>query len=177
MAIDRKSINLFVEDLRQKAQLNKKLDMDNLINLVTQLGGRVKFDYMPLDMDGKIERTDDKFIITLNENILNNERKKFTLAHELGHLFIHMGFLNPNQWQKENEFIDSTFYRQGYSREEYEANEFAAALLMPADEFIKKAREFSVGNKCNINKLANYFGVSSEAALTRGKWLGVFEWD
>lgn len=177
MAINRNAINQFVEDLREKAQLKKTLSMENLINLIKQLDGEVKFDYMPLDIDGKIERKGENFIITLNNNISNEERKKFTLAHELGHLFIHMGFLNPKQWQKEPEFIDSTFYRQGYSREEYEANEFAAALLMPKDEFIKKAKEFSINNRCNINKLADYFGVSTEAALTRGRWLGIFEWD
>ena len=177
MTVNRRAINTFVEDLRQKAQLNETLSMEDLINLVRRLGGEVKFDYMPLDIDGKIERKNENFVITLNENILNDERKKFTLAHELGHLFIHMGFLNPEQWKNEKEYVDSTFYRQGYSREEYEANEFAAALLMPEQEFIKRAREFSKNNRCDINKLAKHFGVSNEAALTRGRWLGIFEWD
>ena len=176
MAVNRRAINLFVEDLRNKARLGKVLSTKDLMNLVTQLGGEVKVEYMSLDIDGKIERKGENFIITLNENISNDKRKKFTLAHELGHLFIHMGFLNPEQWNNETEFVDSTFYRQGYSREEYEANEFAAALLMPAHEFIKKAKDFSFNNKCDIAKLADYFGVSIEAALTRGRWLGIFEW-
>lgn len=177
MNVNRRAINDFVEDLRKKANLGVTITKDELIDLISKLGGKVDFAELSLDIDGKIEKKQDNFLITLNKNVISEERQKFTLAHELGHLFIHMGFLNDKKWKKEKEFIDSTFYRKGYSREEYEANEFAAALLMPKDEFIKKAREFSENNRCNINELADYFEVSIEAALTRGKWLGIFEWE
>jgi hypothetical protein len=52
----------------------------------------------------------------------------FTMAHEIGHLVLHYPLANPI-----NE--TATFARYGISKEERQANRFAAALLMPRDGF------------------------------------------
>ena len=55
----------------------------------------------------------------------SSERRKFTIAHELGHLFLHMGYMiDSDLWEQQE---NATFYRAGNSSEEYQANEFAAA--------------------------------------------------
>lgn len=66
--------------------------------------------------------------------------------------------------------------RLGSSEKEYQANEFAAAFLMPKNEYLKKLNEFVSGNKVNTSKIAEYFNVSVEAASNRGKFLGYLKW-
>ena len=85
-----------------------------------------------------------------------------------------MGFLNDKKWKKEKEFIDSTFYRKGYSREEYEANEFAASILMPEDKL-----DFLIYKKdiTSIKKLAKIMRVSEAAMLYRLRGLGWIKWE
>jgi hypothetical protein len=54
-------------------------------------------------------------------------RKRFTIAHEIGHFILHRKRLESG------ELIDDAMYRSGgvTAREETEANRFAADLLMP----------------------------------------------
>ena len=64
-----------------------------------------------------------KFGCTILVNELDREvRKRFTIAHELGHYFLHMG-------KEENKIITS--FRMDSSPVERQANVFAANLLMP----------------------------------------------
>ncbi len=84
-------------------------------------------------------------------------RKRFTIAHELGHHFLHL--------MNDGEFVDNKIdlFRDTESKDdskkaEIQANQFAAALLMPA-ELIKK--EFAIDK--NIENLARKFNVSEEA--------------
>ena len=66
-------------------------------------------------------------------------RDRFTIGHELGHYFLHSR-------QGERPLVA---YRQGSGRLEWEANWFAAGLLMPKDEFLRAAKplpERSAGN-------------------------------
>lgn len=68
------------------------------------------------------------------------------------------------------------YYRNGNSREEYFANEFAAAFLMPKIEYKRVMDKNTEGNTVNTQEIAKYFNVSTEAASNRGKWLGYLQW-
>lgn len=166
----RKIINQIAELVRNQFSLTTPI---NMIDVVSSLGGEII--EAPFDnntISGKIQKKGESFIIQINPFELE-ERKTFTLAHEIGHLFLHMGYLvNPEKWKSINIYEDSPMFRQGYSEEEYEANEFAAAFLMPFDEFKKAAL-----NNLSINEIANKFQVSKEAALIRGRWLGCYGWN
>jgi len=171
----REAIYSFAEKIRKLLQLKTPVDLYEVT--MRSLGGKIAEERLDRDISGKIEKLGDSFKITLNSGHPEN-RKNFTLAHELGHLFLHMGYItNPEKWDNITEYVDSPYYRVGYSEEEYEANQFAGALLMPKDEY----REFVATNKKNgvihISKISEWFNVSDDAALTRGKWLGVFRWD
>ena len=67
---------------------------------------------------------------------IGKERIDFVIAHELGHLFLHTNYieiLNDDEGT-------AHFKRQYASKEaDFEANEFAANLLMPKEEFLEKA--------------------------------------
>lgn len=83
------------------------------------------------------------------------QRKRFTIAHELGHFFLHREFKNT--------FVDEVFARSGESNQiEREANAFAASLLMPSS-LISKAIDVKGWREIDdekIEELAELFNVS-----------------
>ncbi|KRT92194.1 ImmA/IrrE family metallo-endopeptidase [Bacillus sp. GM2] len=90
-------------------------------------------------------------------------RKRFTIAHELGHYFLHA--------ESQTDFIDeqSVFFRNGQkNKEETEANDFAANLLMPRELVLK-----IWGMSGDVEFLSHYFGVSRTAMKYRLNNLGV----
>ncbi|HLU84827.1 MAG TPA: ImmA/IrrE family metallo-endopeptidase, partial [Vicingaceae bacterium] len=102
----------------------------------------------------------------------NEVRQRFTIAHEIGHYFLH---------RLEHEiFYDkkdaSKLYRNhnsstGEDQMEREANAFAAALLMPKNRLkleIEKM-QFDLGSDKDqiLEKLAATFKVSNQAMMYR----------
>lgn len=122
---------------------------------------------------------DAKFLVVVKSED-KEERKRFTKAHELGHVIIHMGYLIQEDWDKTNQdiFDDRAFMaRYGASTIEYEANEFAAALLMPEGVFRREiVNQTNDDGLCDLHAVARIFHVSYESALNRGKFLKIFSW-
>lgn len=102
-----------------------------------------------LKEDARLVILDDSSFTIEYANTVPETKLLFSIAHELGHLILH--FL-----------------------EEYEANEFAAYLLMPDKQFISKGKQFSENGMIPINKLAKYFHVSNRTAIVRGMVLGLW---
>jgi Zn-dependent peptidase ImmA (M78 family) len=168
----RKSIQTMVDQILEFLNIQVPVD---LYSLIAKLGGEIEEVKLDSDLDGLIRKKGNSFIIQIN-NSKPSFRKNFTIAHELGHLFLHMGFLiDDEKWNSLTEFEDS-YARKGFSKEESEANEFAASLLMPSQLFIDKVHSVVNNNKVNLDDLAKFFNVSSEAVRIRGRWLGVFSW-
>ena len=88
-------------------------------------------------------------------------RDNFTIAHELGHYFMHTG--NPPGART------GGFGRYGDGINERQANRFAAALLMPRRRF----RELAARYDRNVVALASCFSVSPKAAEVRLSSLGI----
>jgi Zn-dependent peptidase ImmA (M78 family) len=92
-------------------------------------------------------------------------RKRFTVAHELGHFFLHMQSVN------EYFIVDTMFRTPGVAQEPREtaANAFAAALLM--DSVLVK----SLWNDLrSVQIMADVFKVSYESMAHRLENLGLF---
>ena len=81
--------------------------------------------------------------------------------------------IDENLW---NANCNQSFNRKGDSEIEWQANEFAAALLMPKDQYKKALDRHTEGEQVSVSKIAEYFHVSADAASCRGKWLGYLEW-
>lgn len=144
----------------------------DMIAIVSCLGGRVEEQANFDDCcDGTIRKVGkDSFTIIISP-FQNEQRKNFTIAHELGHLFLHMGYrTNFEVWKNQDEV---KYRRFGSTEQEYQANEFAAALLMPAEDFGKAIHELAVENKVNMALVAERFNVSLSAAINRGRFLGI----
>ena len=151
------------------------IPISNIEEAVKKLGGRIELDTsLSIFSDGYIKKDGENgFVIRISPH-QTNERKLFTIAHELGHLFLHMGFkTDSDEWKKQNENV---FFRNRTSEEEYQANEFAAAFLMPEKKYRKQLEKYTEGFTVYTSKIADYFGVSVAAASNRGKWLGLLEW-
>lgn len=128
----------------------------DLVAIVKGLGGRVI--YGPVDRTGstgflEVSRASDvKFTIALSP-YPGHYRNRFTIAHELGHYFLHSR-------AGEQELYAT---RQAGSRVEWEANWFAAAFLMPSEHFVREWNQ-SGGN---IGHLIDHFQVSGGAIEIR----------
>lgn len=165
----RNMINSLTEDILNSFNIETPIrDIDELVHL---LGGTIQMDSS--FSDGALVKDGESFKIIVSP-FQDDKRRRFTIAHELGHLFLHMGYLiNTELWENQGERV---YQREGTSEREYQANEFAAAFLMPRDEYLKVMNENLVGNKVNTSKIAEYFNVSVEAASNRGKFLGYLRW-
>lgn len=116
------------------------------------------------DKNGHIELNQDgKTLIIVNEN-QSSGRKRFTIAHEIAHFVYDMDYLQEHRViDRDGNAADPT-----YRKRERRANEFAAELLMPEEQFIKQWIELN-----NMERLAAYFGVSRPAATYRAINLGL----
>ena len=85
-------------------------------------------------------------------------RDRFTIAHELGHYFIHSN--EGNEKIKEDRF--------GNEKVEWEANIFAASFLMPASSVKELWQKHS-----DVDVLAAKFVVSSHAMYIRAQTLAL----
>lgn len=98
--------------------------------------------------------------IGINLSVAYKPRRNFTLAHEIGHFIAHR--------YKRDVFQCTTGALNGLevAAFELEANEFAADLLMPADEFrlIANSEKFTHEN---VSQISEKFGVSRAAAAYR----------
>lgn len=140
-------------------------------HLVKELGGSVveKPDLDPLY--GKtIRKTGDcSFEITVSP-YQNHEQRNFAIAHELGHLFLHTGYLiDDDAWDRQSNGRFICFHSDEAERQ---TNAFAAALLMPEKECQAEMGAYSDGNAVDMAKVADYFHVSITAATNRGRDIG-----
>lgn len=83
-------------------------------------------------------------------------RDRFTVAHEIGHLIMHVGTLNRTDGGGEK--------LPAYLDPEWQANYFAGALLMPRELMLACL---------SIDEVMQKFGVSRECASVRAKVLGM----
>jgi len=167
----REKIGSIADKIRSVLRVETPVDLEKVIEA---LGGRIEYLGPSADRpEASIEKDPHRargFVIRLaGDKVI--ARQRFSLAHELGHLFLHMGFADIERWRSAPNFVES-YNRQGYGEQEYEAHEFAAAFLMPSAEY----KQMLAASGSDVSKVAEHFDVSREAALYRGRWLEVINW-
>lgn len=168
----RRKINDIVDTIIKV--LDVKIPIDDINCLITSLNGAVEIKETSQFPSSKIRRHGDGFIIEVAANKDTN-RQNFIIAHELGHLFLHMGYLiDEDMWDK---YREKECFKRDLGEMEYQAHEFASALFMPREKFFNLMNENYCGDgEYDIEKVSEYFKVSLDAAKNRGKWLGVLAW-
>ncbi|WP_052090538.1 ImmA/IrrE family metallo-endopeptidase [Desulfosporosinus sp. HMP52] len=132
----------------------KNLSLPVDIEKIVKEYADIEEDYIPYDGDAICINREGRPLIILRKNVSEN-RKRFTLAHELGHIQIpyHTGMLSCHT--NDGVRIDSSKYYQM----EREADTFAAELLMPQSWL----REL-VNMKTNIIDMKRLINIICEQA-------------
>lgn len=142
----------------------------SLEELIAKTGGQLAFGSSGAgdhESGSIIARNLDDYTIYLSQNT-SRLRDRFTIAHELGHLTLHLPKIkesDPDAVMRATRWIDES--DDGKKRAEWEANWFAAAFLMPREAFTE------VFNEGGIPLIQSEFDVSPAAAETRAKSLGL----
>lgn len=144
--------NELLQLARRKGLETMPLDVEGLLKL---LGVKViKCEGMDKETSGKLVKSEEGWECYVNATH-HPSRQRFTMAHELSHFVLHRN--------TRTEFVDSAFFRKQPSDPmEFEANEFAAKLLMPEKDFI-----FLYTQMEDVEVVARAFGVSPAAAKIR----------
>jgi Zn-dependent peptidase ImmA (M78 family) len=100
-------------------------------------------------------------IITIDSKIQTEARKRFVIAHELGHFELHKNRTNINICNEES-------FLEHYKTSEFEneANIFAGELLMP-EQILTKFDKPKGFTKLHLSNLSQIFNVSLSACALR----------
>lgn len=130
--------------------------------IVEGLGGRIEYHvWEPSDRSGSLEVFPGEtpgFVIRL-PTFTGNLRNRFTIAHELGHYFLHADV------GRKAIRVD----RAGTGRVEWEANWFASGFLLPAGPF----REDWAREGGSVWRLSELYQVSEAVIEIRRETLGL----
>ncbi len=133
----------------------------NLISLLEQNGIAIVFlDSAPDKFDGMTVHTDSNFpMIVLNKN-MPNDRKRFTIAHELGHQIMHLPYrFDFDMYERLKDNPDVL---------EREADAFAAEFLMPENECRSDLMNITYAR---LSQTKMYWQSSKRAIVYRAKTL------
>ncbi|GEJ55956.1 ImmA/IrrE family metallo-endopeptidase [Anaeromyxobacter diazotrophicus] len=122
-------------------------------------GARVRDVRMP-GAQGRLARLGSKAIIAVSDAVTYAPRRRFVIAHEVGHLELHEA---ENQIALCDEAKIDEVYDQGTERE---SNAFATELLMPRALWAKRV-DVAKPDLNVVAKLADEFQVSFTAAAIR----------
>ncbi len=125
---------------------------------------------------GEVLGYPDGLILLSLEEWKTTHHGRYEIAHLVGHLFLHMHYLDPGNKMR-NHFRDTARdHPFDWILLETEANRFANALLMPEDIFRSEAKTFDHQGRevANYKELSLRFKVPVPAVLHYGQRLGIF---
>jgi Zn-dependent peptidase ImmA (M78 family) len=140
--------------------------------IAKSLGARIRFSPFDDELSGFVFIKDGVPIIGVN-SLHHPNRQRFTLAHEIVHVQLHPDYI-MSEVHVDKQFAEPVLKRDassatGNERLEVEANQFAAALLMPAgilNELLEKS-PIDVEDESSIEEWAKEFAVSKAALQYR----------
>lgn len=152
------AISSYAEQIADHYGIFSEGSAADLGRLVQALGGEVEVSNSPIAQESLTVNGARSFTVHLPP-FTGSRRDRFTIAHELGHYFLH--YLYP---QHKGMHV---FSRGGSNLAEYEANHFASCLLMPTEMYEKAYGELD-GDHYALSKR---FDVSPAASRVRAKVL------
>ncbi len=133
----------------------------NPVSVCEKLG--IVYDEQPYNgFDGTLIVTPRNQLIGVSSKIVEQSRKNFTCAHELGHYQYDIATNQTFKCTKE----DTGYGSQGRDEKEIRANEFASELLMPEEFFLKEIRN-KEPSWALIEALTGKFDTSLQATASR----------
>jgi Zn-dependent peptidase ImmA (M78 family) len=164
--MNRIKIKAFIDALLERHQIESyPVDLDKWIEIA---GAQIKVADFGKDLSGFAYQKKGVKIIGVS-NSEPEERKRFTIAHELGHMFLHKGTA-VNYDEASMMLRPSTHVGAGLDLREIEANSFAAELLMPEENIradVEKHERFDLEDENAVAQLAKKYKVSVPAMTIR----------
>ena len=112
------------------------------------------------------KKSGNGFVIGVS-SAYDKRRTRFSIAQELGHLFLHMGYrTNKALWNTNEE--NTWDSKCGNLEEVLDENMFAYEFLMPEEEYRKIFESAKENHKVDMAKVADYFNVCISAAYNKG---------
>ena len=144
--------------------------IENLISIVEEHGILVtSFSTSTNDVDAFSQfmgaTNTPTYIIAYSNNKTSAARIHFDIAHELGHICLH-------EWSEDIEDVS----KEDFKRKEREANDFAAAFLLPEETFRRDA-ERGPQTITYYKQLQKKWRVSIAAMIRRSEKLGIITTD
>lgn len=142
-----------------------------LEQIAKKLGATVSFEPFEGQLSGMLYRDALHTVIGIN-SAHPHTRQRFTIAHEIGHFRLHKGRPVIVDKAMQEKLVHLNRRDENSSRatdrEEIEANQFAAALLMPRDAVLREvqrrvARHRKLSDDLLVEELASVFDVSTQA--------------
>jgi Zn-dependent peptidase ImmA (M78 family) len=140
--------------------------------IAKSLGARVRFSPLDDELSGFVFIKDGVPIIGVN-SLHHQNRQRFTIAHEIAHLHLHPNYITT-EVHVDKKFAEPVLKRDassatGNERLEVEANQFAAALLMPTDILneLLEASPIDIEDESSIEEWSKEFNVSKAALQYR----------
>jgi Zn-dependent peptidase ImmA (M78 family) len=138
-------------------------DLHYLEQIAWERGALVRPSYLK-GMEARLTFVREQAIITVSTEVRNAHRRRFSIAHELGHLEMH-------RWEDNvaiclSTDIDIIPFRAQSSSKEREANLFASALLLP-ERFFAPMCDCADPSLDEIARLARRFNTSLTATAIR----------
>lgn len=166
----KKAIRIKADDFRANCKVSRYGIID-LFQDCTRAGYKVIRYPLSEDADlGFCLRKEEDIIVFTNSNV-RLSREYFTLAHEIGHIILHL--------PSEGTYVDNSITLSDSSDDgkESEANYFAACLLLPEDDILRfldletnykkgGGREHSLSS-ADIARIMSEFKVSFDMTLNR----------
>lgn len=165
-----KQVRKIAQRVMTKYKLHPPVDM---MGLIQEKGITCVEENLGTNADGYSDLKDSDLKIVLNSAIQYEPRKRFTLAHELGHIFIswHSDVtlcVTDNEYSEHNKL----------DIQEHEANVFASEILMPT-EWVKemltlnenRSLEYNIKQLCTIanTSIMACFYSSDFSVVYRGR--------
>jgi len=147
-----------------KEKLDLNINIGNFSDELDHISGATIYD-----------EESNEFTIIINGN-KPETRQAFTIAHELGHYFLHADILKSEKLIVDgDDYLENkrVLYRLDEAKRnqiEIEANNFAAAILMPRDLVLDAWERLE-----DIQECAKVFGVSAIAMTIRLERLSLIE--
>ncbi|MCX6019851.1 MAG: XRE family transcriptional regulator [Chloroflexi bacterium] len=167
-AIGIAGIEDFAVEMRSSLQLNTYVSLDELKQALRARHVHVFEWHLPMNLSGMSYR--GAFTVIFINRSQPQERRLFTLAHELAHLLLHSA--------AHAEAGGVSLFSSRRDPMEKVANKFAAELLMPR-QHVDEARR-TVGERLRgieeLDAFAHMYNVSRDAMFYRLVDLGFFQW-
>jgi len=164
---------------RKAKELLKEIGFDDITDMpmdlfVSALGATLIEEPLK-NSDGKIIRGNTKTLIKLNSEIIYEEKKRFTIAHEVGHYLLHdkLDLAVHNENSITLNWFQNIEQQAKKGIQEYEANDFASELLMP-EIILSKFIEYKPFSPSLIKEISNRFKTSLTSVVYRLVALDVY---